>query len=274
MSIKESDATLLMRFTGMAIINVGRGKASAEIGVIRDGKHTMSIALEEPAFRDGTGRDVLYYRPLMEVSDLSIEDTEIRIESPDGRGIEFFHSEEVFDRLSCEDENDFRWIVAMDELHSGSSPIVNGSGPYPVSPVVISGGTLYTHQLDSGVVFEKRTGRNENKTKFGNVAETLGATIPGEKVLINVASGGKSEEYVLERKEGLPYRLVIKNIDYTEGASYSDMPDYYRYFDTHADDEVELEPKKGEDGKLPGSITGKKFCHPVVAELDDIESLY
>ena len=78
MSLKESSATALVRFTGLGIVCFNKEKQRGEVAVIRDGKHTLSVKLQRPALQDG-GSDVLVYRDIATYSGLPDEGVTIEI---------------------------------------------------------------------------------------------------------------------------------------------------------------------------------------------------
>src|SRR2546430_635360 len=131
MSVNESSATALVRFTGLGIICFNDEQQRGEIAVIRDDKHQISIRIQRPVYQDGAEKD------------------------------------------------------------------------------------------ESGNALQRET--------FGNVAETIGARIEAEEVSVTIRIGDREETHLLQRFEGLPFRIEIKNMDYGANAVYSDMPDYYKY---------------------------------------------
>ncbi len=49
MSVNESSATALVRFTGLGIVCFNKDRQRGEIAVIRDNKHTLSIKIQRRA---------------------------------------------------------------------------------------------------------------------------------------------------------------------------------------------------------------------------------
>jgi len=61
-------------------------------------------------------------------------------------------------------------------------------------------------------------------------------------------------------------RIEMKNMDYSDNAVYSDMPDYYQYVSPADGDRVELTPIVEDDGAGGGSVNQIEFCHPIVVD--------
>lgn len=280
MSVIESTANTLVRFTGLGIVCFNEAKKRGEIAAIRDGKHTLSIKIQQPQFLDGAEKDVIVYKNLAVYENLPVEEVEIEInaiENPKISGFEIYQTDEDFDRLNNADVNDFRWIVDLKEFHGTDLVVQNGEQKFPLTKIFIADGLFYAHKLDSELYFEK-VAVNENdgdKTRevFGNVAETIGVKIEADKVLFKIKYGETKETHLLENVNGLPFRVEIKNMDYNEGANYSDMPDYYKYLAGADNGKFDLEPISEEDENVGGGVTGKQFCHPIKADIETIENL-
>jgi len=274
MSVKESSATALVRFTGLGIVCFNKARQRGEIGIIRDQKHELSIRIQQPAFQEG-GTDVISYQDIATYQTLPKDDVQIEIKAlgkPAIEGYEIYQSGD-FDRLSSADLNDFRWIVNMNTLHGDAELAPGAEERHPLTKVYIENGLFYAHKLDTNLYFEKvaqdRTGNATQREAFGNVAETIGIKIEGEEVSFTIRIDGKEETHSLKRVDGLPFKIEIRNMDYSIGAVYSDMPDYYKYLSSPAGDRFDLtpivEPGSGQtaDG---GSISTKDFCHPIVVD--------
>ena len=282
MSVKESSATALVRFTGLGIVCFNKARQRGEIGVIRDNKHELSIKIQQPVYQEG-GADVISYQDIATYQTLPKEDVQIEIKAsgnPAIEGYEIYQSGD-FDRLNSADFNDFRWIVNMNSLH-GKAELTQGTEErHPLTKVYIQNGLFYAHKLDTNLYFEKvvqnASGDAMQREAFGNVAETIGVKIGGEEVSFTIRIDGKEETHSLKRVAGLPFKIDIRNMDYSVGAVYSDMPDYYKYLSSPAGDRFDLtpivEPVSGQtaDG---GSISTKDFCHPIVVDdppsIDDL----
>ncbi len=280
MSFIESSANTLIRFTGLGIVCFNETKKRGEIAAIRDGKHTLSLKIQQPQFLDGAEKDVIVYKNLAVYENLPDENVEIEIkavENPEISGFEIYQTGENFDRLNNENFNDFRWIVDLNEFHGENLAAQNDEQKFPLTKIFIADGLFYTHQLDTELYFEKiargENGDEKNRETFGNVAETIGVKIGADKVLFKIKIGETEETHSLENVSGLPYRIEIKNIDHNEGANYSDMPDYYKYVAGTDGEKFDLEPITEEDENIGGGVTGKQFCHPVRADLETIENL-
>ena len=269
MSIQESSATALVRFTGLGIICFNDARQRGEIGVIRDNKHTLTIRIQQPVFQEGAGSDVVAYQDIATYEQLPKEDVRLEIKVADApaiAGYEIYQSGD-FDRLGDADPNDFRWLVNLNDLHGGT-PLAPAQGErYPLTKVYIDNGLFYTHKLDQNLLFEKvaqgTTGVASDPETFGNVGETLGVKLEGAEVTFTIRIGGQEETHTLKRVEGLPFRIEIKNMDYSDNAVYSDMKDYYKYLSSPDGSQFDFKPVV-DDGGDGGAINQQDFCHPIV----------
>jgi len=275
MSVNESSATALVRFTGLGIVCFNQERQQGEVGVIRDDKHELSIKIQRPVFQEGDGNDVVVYQDIATYHSLPKEDVQIEIKAlgtPAIDGFEIYQSGD-FDRLNATDLNDFRWIVNMNTLH-GETPLAPGTeARYPLTKIYIRNGLFYTHKLDTNLFFEKvakdASGADAEREVFGNVAETIGVKIEGDEVSFTTRIGGNEETQTLQRIEGLPFRIEIKNMDYNANAVYSDMPDYYKYLSSADGHRFELSPVVEDDtadSAVGRPINTMDFCHPVVVD--------
>jgi hypothetical protein len=271
MSINESSATALIRFTGLGIVCFNKDKQRGEVGVIRDNKHKLSIKIQRAIFQESDGNDVLRFEDIAAYQDLPKEDVEIEIKAagqPAIAGYEIYQSGE-FDRLNSTDPNDFRWVVNMNSLHGETSLAPGTETRYPLTKLYINNGLFYAHKLDTNLFFEKvgkdASGQATEPETFGNVAETIGVKIEGDEVSFTIRIAGKEETHSLKRIDGLPFRIEIKNMDYDANAVYSDMPDYYKYLASPTGERFDLSPvvEEGADG---GTISSTDFCHPIVVD--------
>ena len=276
MSVNESSATALVRFTGLGIICFNDEQQRGEIAVIRDDKHQMSIRIQRPVYQDGAEQDLVLYRDIAAYEQLPKEDVVIEIKAsrdPSIAGYEIYQAGD-FDRLGSADVNDFRWIVSMASLH-GESPVrPTGQRPYPLTKLYVGNALFYAHKLDRNLFFEKvekdESGNALQRETFGNVAETIGARIEAEEVSVTIRIGDREETHLLQRLEGLPFRIEIKNMDYGANAVSSDMPDYYKYL-ASAGHQVELVPVR--DDAAGESVNQEDFCHPLGGDLHSIDEL-
>ena len=279
MSVKESSATALVRFTGLGIICFNRDRQRGEIAVVRDNKHVLTIKVQQPVFQDGAHGDIITYRDIASYQQLPNEDVQIEIKAgsaPTITGYEIYQNGD-FDRLGEADAHDFRWLVHMNALHDGATLRPASAGSYPISKVYIGNGLFYTHKLDTNLFFEKlqrdSSGNETARETFGNVGETIGVKIEADEVDFTIRIGGEQKSHLLKRVEGLPFRIEIKNMDYSDNAVYSDMADYYTYVSNAADKQFDFCPvvEEGETGG--GSINHIEFCHPIFIELASIDEL-
>jgi hypothetical protein len=281
MSIKESSATALVRFTGLGIICFNKEQQRGEIGVIRDNKHTLTVRIQKPVFQDGLDNDLIVYEDVATYEKLPKDNVQIEIKAVGTeaiQGYEIYQSGD-FNRLESEDFNDFRWIVNINSLHgekSLSKPA--GSERYPLTKLYIGNGLFYTHKLDRNLFFEKiekdASGDSRQREAFGNVAETIGVKIEGEEVTFTIRIGGEEETHSLKRAEGLPFRIEIKNMDYGTTAVYSDMPDYYRYMSSPSGVQFDLAPViEGDQRAKGGAVNQDDFCHPLGGDFASIDEL-
>ncbi len=282
MSLKESSATALVRFTGLGIVCFNKEKRRGEVGVIRDNKHTLSVKIQKPVLQDG-GNDTIVYKDIATYRELPKEDVTIELKAADGgavEGYEIYHRGD-FDRLDSPDPHDFRWIVHMDSLHGDASLRPTGERRHPLTKLYIAGGLFYTHKLDTNLFFEKLEkdsgGRVVRREVFGNVGETIGVKLEGEEVVFKISAGGREETHTLKRVEGLPYRVEIRNMDYNTNAVYSDMEDYYGCLASPDGSQFDLAPLKEEEEDVQkaggDSINQKEFCHPVASDVSSIDLL-
>ena len=277
MSVNESSATALVRFTGLGIICFNDEAQRGEIAVIRDDKHQLSFRIQRPVYQDGAENDIVVYRDIAAYDQLAKEDVVIEIKAtraPSVAGYEIYQSGD-FDRLGSADINDFRWIVNMDSLH-GESPLgPTGQRPYPLTKLYVGNALFYAHKLDRNLFFEKvekdESGDALQHETFGNVAETIGARIEAEEVSVTIHIGDREERHLLQRLEGLPFRIESKNMDYSANAIYSDMPDYYKYLASSAGNQFELVPIR--EDAAGESVNQEDFCHPIGTDLDSIDKL-
>lgn len=282
MSVQESTATALVRFTGLGIICFNQDRQRGEVAAIRDDKHELSIKVQQPVYQEGGESDVIVYQDIATYDKLQKDDVEIEIKSvsnPAIEGYEIYQSGN-FDRLDSADVNDFRWIVNINSLHGNDSLGSTGGHPYPITKIYVGNGLFYTHKLDTDLFFEKvetdANGMTGEGEVFGNVAETIGVKIEGAEVSFIIRIGTQEERHSLSRVEGLPFRIEIKNMDYSETAVFSDMPDYYGYLASPDGNRFDLTPVVDDaDGGLGdgGAVNHKKFCHPIASDLPSIDQL-
>ena len=270
MSVQESSATALVRFTGLGIVCFNKEHGRGEIAGIRDNKHVLTVKIQRPVYQDGAEKDVVVYKDIATYENLPKDDVRIEIKAsgnPPIAGYEIYQSGE-FDRLGAHDVNDFRWLVNMSTLHGDTALNAGQKQPYPLTKIYISNGLFYAHKLDRNLFFEKvekdTSGIETQREVFGNVAETVGVKIEGEEVSFTIRIGGQEETHSLRRIDGLPFRIEIKNMDYNANAIYSDMPDYYKYLASPSGHEFELTPIVEEAGVE--SINQQEFCHPIVVD--------
>lgn len=281
MPVNESSATALIRFTGLGIICFNEAKQRGEIAAIRDNKHALSIKIQKPVFQDGSGNDIIVYQDIATYQTLPKEGVEIEVKAlggPSVAGFEVYQNGE-FDRLGSSDVNDFRWIINMNTLHGGAALNPTARGRYPITKIYIGNGLFYTHKLDSNLFFEKvekdADGAETGREVFGNVGETIGVKLEGDEVSLTIRGGGEEETHLLKRVEGLPFRVEIKNMDYSDAAVYSDMDDYYSYVSDSAGKHFDLAPVVEDEGGTAGggAVNQEEFCHPISADLSSIDEL-
>jgi hypothetical protein len=169
----------------------------------------------------------------------------------------------------------------MNALH-GEKSLVRPAGEerYPLTKLYIGNGLFYTHQLDRKLFFEKvekdASGAAKQREAFGYVAETIGVKIEGDEVNFTIRIGGKEETHSLKRVAGVPYRIEIKNMDYSAAAVYSDMPDYYRYMSSPSGAQFDLSPvieAGGDQRAKGGAVNQTDFCHPIEGDFASIDEL-
>ena len=283
MSIKESGATALIRFRGLGLVVFNKAKNRGEIAIIRDEKHELSIKVQAPRFVDGGDKDLLQYVDVAVYKDLPKTGVSIELAAKGNSavdGYEIYHSPGEFNRLECDDPNDYRWIVDMSDLHGDDLARADGGQRFPISKLYIENGMFYAHNLDTEMVFKKieksADGNEVSSGVFGNIAETIGVKLDADEVNVNVKIGDDVKAHTFRRVDGLPLRIVIDNMDYETDAAVSDMPDYYKYQRSASGRTFELEPIK--EAASGGAISMGNFCHPIdgggicinsIDELDD-----
>jgi hypothetical protein len=271
MPVQESSATALVRFTGLGIISFNKEQGRGEVAVIRDNKHTLTVRIQAPVFQDGADQDIVVYQDVATYEKLPKDDVRIEINAIGNatiEGYEIYRGGE-FERLDSPDPNDFRWIVNMNTLHADTSLVSGREDRDPLTRISVSNGLFYTHKLDTKLFFEKVETDAKGDVRrevFGNVAETVGVKIEGDSVKFTIRIGDREETHMLKRVEGLPFRIEIKNMDYSDNAVYSDMPDYYKYVSPAGGDRVELVPIVEDEGAGGGSVNQIEFCHPIVVD--------
>ncbi len=277
MSIQESSATALVRFTGLGIICFNKDRQRGEIGAIRDSKHSLSVRIQKPVFQEGSGTDAVAYEDIATYQQLPKDGVQIEITAqgkPAIDGYEVYKPGE-FDRLESADVNDFRWVVNMNALHDQTILNPRAESRYPIAKIYIGNGFFYAQKLDRNLLFEKvekdANGMSTNREIFGNVAETIGVKIEGEEVNFTIRIGDNEETHSLRRVAGLPYRIEIKNMDYSDNAVYSDMADYYRYLSSPQGNQFDLAPIVEDGGSDAAGVNQTDFCHPIGS--DDLNSI-
>ena len=272
MSITESTATALVRFTGMGIINFSKSRQRAEIEVVRDEKHTLTVKIQKPVFKDGLERDVIVYEDFKVWENLPKSDVEISITTSEDSAVKGFevYRNENFDRLTSEDFNDYNWVVSLENLHGDNLVKETKTDAFPTSNINIENGFFYAHKLDTNLFFEKvekdAQGNEKKREVFGNVAETVGVKLEADEVIFKIKIGETEETHTFQRVSGLPVRIEIINMDFTENAVYSDMPEYYKYFadNSGVNFEFEISKENSDSERLRGGAIGDLvFCHPI-----------
>jgi hypothetical protein len=282
MSLNESSATALVRFTGLGIICFNEKMQRGEIAAIRDNKHVLTIKIQQPVFQEGSGNDTIVYQEIATYEQLPAEDVQLEIKAlgaPAIEGFEIYQSGD-FSRLDSDDVNDFRWIVNMSDLHDDAELTSPAHQTHPLTKIYIGNGLFYTHKLDTKLFFEQverdASGAKTAREVFGNVGETIGVKVEGDEVSFIIRIGGEEETHTLQRVEGLPFRIEIKNMDYSETAVYSDMADYYGYLSSPTGEQFDLTPIVEDAGGQTtegGSVNQVQFCHPVAARWPSIDEL-
>lgn len=282
MSINESSATALVRFTGLGIICFNDNDRRGEIAVIRDNKHVLTIKIQQPMFQNQSESDVIVYQDIASWDNLPASGVQIEISAEGNTSTNSYeiYQPDRFERLGDSDINDFRWIVDMNDLHGNVVLEPTGEPQYPISKIFVSNALFYTHKLDTDLLFEKlstdASGFVAPAEMFGNVAETIGMKVDGDEVTFTLRVGENVETQTLQRVEGLPFRIEIMNMDHTEDPVYSDMADYYGFLASPDGTKYDLSPilDPGAGEGEGGSVNQKKFCHPVAAShLGSIDEL-
>ncbi len=281
MSLNESSATALIRFTGLGIVCFNKDKRRGEIAAIRDNKHQLTIRIQKPAYQEGIGNDKIDYQDIATYEKLPNEGVQLEIKASGPNALEGYevYKPGNFDRLNSPDVKDFRWIVNMNDLHGATTLSPATAAPHHLAKFYIGNGLFYTHKLDRNLFFEKvekdKRGNDKKREVFGNVGETIGAKLDGDEVNVTVRIGDREETHTLRRVEGLPFKIEIRNMDGSGAAVYSDMADYYGYLSTHDSTRFDFSPIIDDDGKSEGgSVNQIEYCHPIGSDdLDTIDDL-
>lgn len=281
MPIQESSATALIRVTGLAICCLNQERQTAEFALIRDEDHKVAARIKRAVYQDGANKDIIVYRDIVSYEQLPKENVQIEIkalQAPAISGFEVYQNGD-FDRLGAADVNDFRWTVNIDNLHDNAPLNPTGGEHWPLTKFYLSNCLLYTHKLDQKWVFEKveknAQGVAGQREVFGNVAETIGALIEAPEVGFSIRIGDREETHLLKRVEGLPFIVEITNMNRSENAVFSDMPDYYKYLSSPTGTQFELTPIREDDDETAtgGAVNQQDFCHPIVSNLRSIDEL-
>jgi hypothetical protein len=282
MSIIESTATALVRFTGLGMVVFNDQKKRGEIAIIRDELHQLSIKIQQPKFKDGAEKDVIVYEDIASYLNLQKNDVGVSINTNGNstvKGYEIYQADGEFNRLEAEDVNDYRWIVDMKSLHGENLVKAKDQDRFPISKTYIENGLFYAHKLDTNLFFAKiekdSDGKEVSREVFGNVAETIGVKLESDEVCVDIKIGDQVFSHSLKRVTGLPYRIEISNMNHDEDALKSDMPDYYKYQTSNNGVKFELEPIKEQEGS-GDSVAFKVFCHPIggggdIVSIEDFE---
>jgi hypothetical protein len=276
MSVQESTATALVRFTGLGILCLNQDPQRAEIAAIRDDTHILCIKIEKPVFHDDAENDLITYQPIATYENLPKDGVrvEIKASNPAIAGYELYQSG-PFDRLDSADANDFRWILNLHTLHGTDNLARAAKQDCPLAKIYVHNGLLYTSKLDRQICFEKSEvdpgGSATKQELFGNVAETVGVKIEGDEVTLSVRVGDREDKHSLVRVAGLPYRITITNMGDSTNSVFSDLPDYYNYVVSSNGKQFSLSPVVEEEPAEGDSISQRDFCHPIV--LDDPPSI-
>jgi hypothetical protein len=281
MSINESTATALVRFTGLGIVVFNKEKNRGEIAIIRDDKHELSLKIQAPRFVEGSEKDLVAYEDIAVYRDLQKKGVSIEIAARGNSkvaGYDIYQAAGDFDRLTCSDPNDYRWVVDMSGLHSSGLSASQREDRYPISKLFIENGLFYVHKLDTEMFFEKvekgADGSEVRRETFGNVAETIGVKLDADEVVFTIKTGESEESHSLSRGS-LPYRIEINNMNYAEDALVSDMPDYYKYFSLQGDVNFEFERITDGNAAAGTGVNHREFCHPLggggVVSIDEFD---
>ena len=101
MSLNESSATALVRFTGLGLFCFNKKRQRGEIAAIRDNKHTLTIRVQKPVFQDGADSDIIVYQDIAAYEKLPKNDVQLEIKAAGNPAIEAYeiYQNGDFDRL-------------------------------------------------------------------------------------------------------------------------------------------------------------------------------
>lgn len=149
-------------------------------------------------------------------------------------GYRIFQNKEMesFIRDETADVEDFRWIVDLEgeELHN--EPVLplfktTKSKSMELSKLFIENGEFYTHDMSRNE-FHKVNELNKEDSKFGKIANTIGAKIEAEVVSLEISVNGEKHKHLLPENIGFPYIIEVANVETSQGnEEISDMVDYY-----------------------------------------------
>ena len=284
MPVTKSSATAFVNVRGLGIVCFNPNKKRSETAIIRSGNHKLSINVLKPAFIDGTGKDTVGFVPILsrQIDDLTDVSIEISgVGNPKTEDYEFFQ-EGDFDRLNGDnDENDIRWILNLEgeEMHNANL-VKNEQNSLaekpPVSKLFISNGLFYAvmpdeKELEKTPFFHKKDPSENAEQEFGYIAETMGANIEADEVLLKIKIGENEESLSLKRIEDCPYKIEISNINSDTDAMLSDLPICYEFLTDEEGVLFELNPKT-ENSDSGSPIFGKVYCHITLVNQDSIEN--
>lgn len=270
MSNSENNANTLTTFRGFGILTFDDENEQAKIKIIRGEGHKFSVKVEEPQF-DGSIKITTYRTDDLDENDIYLPVGNVSMEisateNPAVRSFEKLVGKGDFDRLNFDESRDFRWVVRMDELYGKEMSEKNTEDLYTTTELTIKNATFFAYELDDEWQFEKFVldGKEvKNLTPFGRVAETIGAEIEADRILLKINSNGDEFTHEFSGKGG---KITIENVD-EDGNDISDLQFYEKCFDIGDANPVRLAGNNTGDEITPENAIdqsgGREFCHPV-----------
>jgi hypothetical protein len=96
---------------------------------------------------------------------------------------------------------------------------------------------------------------------FGFLAETYGARIKAQAVVVTIRIGDNTETFTLDHVDGSPYKIQIWNIDPNQGAEMTEYDEIMKIVADPNGKDVDL---KAWVPYVPGppAHVGMTYCHP------------